>query len=273
MSDELSAKLYPDHQDPDSFPFTTNDSPNSYYFHENYQQQELGFLDAPPFMNFSDFSDQNQLINEITHPPETPNSSFSCSSNDEESDKRDKLKAIKESENEDCNSNKGGKMKKKIEKKEKEPRVAFMTESEIDHLEDGYRWRKYGQKAVKNSPYPRSYYKCTTQKCTVKKRVERSFQDPSTVITTYEGHHNHPVPATMRGHVAGIFSHSLQFKPSSSFQIPNLHDQDLFHLNYVNNNAATNPQSIINSLANQQQISDYGLLQDLVPSILFKQEP
>lgn len=30
-----------------------------------------------------------------------------------------------------------------------------MTKSEVDHLEDGYRWRKYGQKAVKNSPFPR----------------------------------------------------------------------------------------------------------------------
>lgn len=45
--------------------------------------------------------------------------------------------------------------KKKGEKKQKEPRFAFMTKSEVDHLEDGYRWRKYGQKAVKNSPYPR----------------------------------------------------------------------------------------------------------------------
>ena len=44
---------------------------------------------------------------------------------------------------------------KKGEKKQKEPRFAFMTKSEVDHLEDGYRWRKYGQKAVKNSPYPR----------------------------------------------------------------------------------------------------------------------
>ena len=47
------------------------------------------------------------------------------------------------------------KEKKKGEKKQKEPRFAFMTKSEVDHLEDGYRWRKYGQKAVKNSPYPR----------------------------------------------------------------------------------------------------------------------
>ena len=48
-----------------------------------------------------------------------------------------------------------GKGKKKGDKKQKEPRFAFMTKSEVDHLEDGYRWRKYGQKAVKNSPYPR----------------------------------------------------------------------------------------------------------------------
>lgn len=47
------------------------------------------------------------------------------------------------------------KTKKKEEKKQKEPRVSFMTKTEVDHLEDGYRWRKYGQKAVKNSPYPR----------------------------------------------------------------------------------------------------------------------
>ena len=49
------------------------------------------------------------------------------------------------------------KTKKKEEKKEREPRVSFMTKSEVDHLEDGYRWRKYGQKAVKNSPYPRYF--------------------------------------------------------------------------------------------------------------------
>jgi len=75
--------------------------------------------------------------------------------------------------------------------------VAFMTKSEVDHLEDGYRWRKYGQKPVKNSSYPRSYYRCTAARCGVKKRVERSHQDPSTVITTYEGQHTHPSPASV----------------------------------------------------------------------------
>ena len=49
--------------------------------------------------------------------------------------------------------------KGKGEKQPRQPRFAFMTKSEVDHLEDGYRWRKYGQKAVKNSPFPR--YVCT----------------------------------------------------------------------------------------------------------------
>ncbi|EPS68652.1 hypothetical protein M569_06118, partial [Genlisea aurea] len=77
---------------------------------------------------------------------------------------------------------------------EMEPRFSFMTKSEIDQLDDGYRWRKYGQKGVKNSPFPRSYYRCTSTPCGVKKRVERSPEDRSIVITTYEGTHTHPRP-------------------------------------------------------------------------------
>jgi hypothetical protein len=50
---------------------------------------------------------------------------------------------------------KANQKKKTSEKRPREPRFAFMTKSEVDHLEDGYRWRKYGQKAVKNSPFPR----------------------------------------------------------------------------------------------------------------------
>ncbi|KAK4403097.1 putative WRKY transcription factor 57 [Sesamum angolense] len=98
-------------------------------------------------------------------------------------------------------SDTASKSKKKVQMKRiRQPRFAFVTRSEVDHLEDGYRWRKYGQKAVKNSPFPRSYYRCTNSKCTVKKRVERSFEDPSVVITTYEGQHchhsvGHPRPA------------------------------------------------------------------------------
>jgi WRKY DNA -binding domain len=37
----------------------------------------------------------------------------------------------------------------------REPRVVVQTVSEIDLLDDGYRWRKYGQKVVKGNPNPR----------------------------------------------------------------------------------------------------------------------
>ncbi|KAI6668419.1 hypothetical protein NL676_013559 [Syzygium grande] len=73
----------------------------------------------------------------------------------------------------------------------KEPRLKFHTISETDNLQDGYRWRKYGQKVVKGNPNPRSYYKCTNIGCPVRKHVERSSHEMRTLITTYEGQHNH----------------------------------------------------------------------------------
>lgn len=44
----------------------------------------------------------------------------------------------------------------------------------------------------------RSYYRCTSAACNVKKRVERSYADPTIVVTTYEGQHTHPSPVLTR---------------------------------------------------------------------------
>nr|AFK42124.1 unknown [Lotus japonicus] len=71
-------------------------------------------------------------------------------------------------------------------------RVAFKTKSEVEILNDGFKWRKYGKKMVKNSPNPRNYYRCSVEGCPVKKRVERDNDDSRYVITTYEGMHTHP---------------------------------------------------------------------------------
>ncbi|KAJ0252558.1 WRKY transcription factor 49 [Hirschfeldia incana] len=57
--------------------------------------------------------------------------------------------------------------------------------------DDGYKWRKYGQKSIKNIPNPRSYFKCTNSICNAKKQVEKSVDDPNTYIITYEGFHFH----------------------------------------------------------------------------------
>ncbi|KAK6935665.1 WRKY domain [Dillenia turbinata] len=92
----------------------------------------------------------------------------------------------------------------------REPRVVVQTTSDIDILDDGYRWRKYGQKVVKGNPNPRSYYKCTNPGCPVRKHVERASHDLRSVITTYEGKHNHDVPAARGGG-----SHSMN-RPSTT---------------------------------------------------------
>ncbi|WVZ69064.1 hypothetical protein U9M48_017914 [Paspalum notatum var. saurae] len=76
-------------------------------------------------------------------------------------------------------------------------RVAFRVRSDEEVLDDGYKWRKYGKKSVKNSPNPRNYYRCSTESCNVKKRVERDKDDPSYVVTMYEGVHNHVSPGTI----------------------------------------------------------------------------
>jgi len=58
---------------------------------------------------------------------------------------------------------------------------------------DGYNWRKYGQKQVKSSDRSRSYYKCTNLSCSVKKKVERRPDGRETEII-YRGQHNHDPP-------------------------------------------------------------------------------
>ncbi|KAK9267413.1 hypothetical protein L1049_009839 [Liquidambar formosana] len=215
----------------------------------------------------------------------SPNSSVSSSSTEagaeEDSGKNKKDGQGKEGEDGGESSKKVNKTKKKGEKSQKEPRFAFMTKSEVDHLEDGYRWRKYGQKAVKNSPYPRSYYRCTTQKCTVKKRVERSFQDPSIVITTYEGQHNHQIPTTLRGNASQMLPHSI-LAPTPMMVPPNFPQELLIQMSPMDyRGGATSymyqPPQTLTSLHHHdqqlQQLPDYGLLQDMVPSLMMKQEP
>ncbi|KAE8733899.1 putative WRKY transcription factor 27 [Hibiscus syriacus] len=68
---------------------------------------------------------------------------------------------------------------------------------------DPWAWRKYGQKPIKGSPYPRNYYRCSSSKgCSARKQVERSNTDPNIFIVTYTGEHTHPKP-THRNSLAG----------------------------------------------------------------------
>ncbi|XP_057968859.1 probable WRKY transcription factor 53 isoform X2 [Malania oleifera] len=66
-------------------------------------------------------------------------------------------------------------------------------------LDDGYSWRKYGQKDILGAKYPRCTYR-HIHDCWATKMVQRSDEDPSIFDITYKGTHtctqaNQPVPA------------------------------------------------------------------------------
>ncbi|KAK9161760.1 hypothetical protein Syun_008101 [Stephania yunnanensis] len=100
---------------------------------------------------------------------ESPNSSSIYSSSIEaqgihqDDEQAETATAVKVDEGQDQKQLNNKAKKKNNKRKQGEARVAFMTKSDIDQLEDGYRWRKYGQKPVKNSPFPRSYYRARMQ--------------------------------------------------------------------------------------------------------------
>ncbi|XP_027920544.1 WRKY transcription factor WRKY51-like [Vigna unguiculata] len=87
-----------------------------------------------------------------------------------------------------CSKRRKSRMKRMI-------RVPAISSKIADIPADEYSWRKYGQKPIKGSPYPRGYYKCSSVRgCPARKHVERAQDDPNMLIVTYEGEHRHPQP-------------------------------------------------------------------------------
>nr|AKM77630.1 WRKY transcription factor 3 [Osmanthus fragrans] len=156
----------------------------------------------------------------------------------------------------------------------RDARVVVQTVSEVDVLDDGYRWRKYGQKVVRGNPNPRSYYKCTNAGCPVRKHVERASHDLKAVITTYEGKHNHDVPAAKNSshEFAGTlpFSGTSMMKPedkgSVSLDLGVGISQNQANEQLPNLNAQTAPSQIPPSddssmmIIQPSQISRYGFV-------------
>ncbi|KAL3844492.1 hypothetical protein ACJIZ3_001895 [Penstemon smallii] len=84
-------------------------------------------------------------------------------------------------------------------------RVRINSENGLEGpTDDGYSWRKYGQKDILGAKYPRSYYRCTyrmVQNCWANKQVQRSDDDPTIFEITYKGTHTcnqcvNPKPAS-----------------------------------------------------------------------------
>ncbi|KAG2292240.1 hypothetical protein Bca52824_038909 [Brassica carinata] len=76
--------------------------------------------------------------------------------------------------------------------------VKIQMESEENNLDDGYSWKKYGQKLIRGNPNARSYYKCTFVGCNVKKHVERRADNVKSLVITYYGNHEHAAPVHRR---------------------------------------------------------------------------
>ncbi|KAI7751364.1 hypothetical protein M8C21_023252, partial [Ambrosia artemisiifolia] len=256
--------------------------------------------------SFSDLLQQHSVTPDVVHIPTTNSSSISSSSNEPENvndfdQDKNHVKSDDDQQNTTTTTNKQLKAKKKNPKKQREPRFAFMTKTEVDHLDDGYRWRKYGQKAVKNSPFPRSYYRCTSASCRVKKMIERSSEDPWMVVTTYEGTHTHPCPMNPRSILSKTATYGGRSGSNdvdiSSFLSSQLHYQQPppqpFFSNQTNhfsfnNTTTTSISSVVqsldshyyqerqdypSSLASSSFIRDDGLLQDMLSFQVSKEEP
>ncbi|KAE8656928.1 hypothetical protein F3Y22_tig00116997pilonHSYRG00621 [Hibiscus syriacus] len=106
--------------------------------------------------------------------------------------------------------------------KAKVSRVFVRTETSDRGLivKDGYQWRKYGQKVTRDNPFPRAYFKCSfAPSCPVKKKaslpllVQRSADDQSVMVATYEGEHNHLPPPQMEP-TSGSSHSSASLNPS-----------------------------------------------------------
>ncbi|KAL9231521.1 hypothetical protein vseg_006743 [Gypsophila vaccaria] len=76
----------------------------------------------------------------------------------------------------------------------KEPKIVVHAAGDSGISSDGYRWRKYGQKMVKGNVHPRSYYRCSSPGCPVRKHVERATDGSLAMVAMYEGEHDHEKP-------------------------------------------------------------------------------
>ncbi|CAN1192299.1 Ras-related protein RABA4d [Linum perenne] len=97
--------------------------------------------------------------------------------------------------------------------------VTSRTKSDVDVIDDGYRWRKYGQKLVKGNAYPRSYYRCTHARCPARKIIYRDSDDLRFVITEVRNAHSHAaVTTTKRKSVSNHIATQTAFSSGSEYE-------------------------------------------------------
>ncbi|GAA0165875.1 DNA-binding transcription factor [Lithospermum erythrorhizon] len=151
-------------------------------------------------------------------------------------------------------------------RRNQEKRVVTQVKAE-DLSSDMWAWRKYGQKPIKGSPYPRSYYRCSSMKgCLARKQVDQSCTDAGVYIVTYTEEHCHSQP-TKRNSLAGTVRQKFptpniingSFEEESNVKEENLNESDqIIHGGYTNSNELLFSDFLMND-------DDFlsGLLEDL----------
>ncbi|KXG26110.1 disease resistance protein RGA2 [Sorghum bicolor] len=83
-----------------------------------------------------------------------------------------------------------GKDRKTLSKWSTQVRVS--NAQDATYLDDGFIWRKYGQKDILGAKHPRGYYRCThrhMQGCLATKQIQRTDGDPLLLDVVYIGSH------------------------------------------------------------------------------------
>ncbi|ESQ39281.1 hypothetical protein EUTSA_v10001568mg [Eutrema salsugineum] len=126
------------------------------------------------------------------------------------------------------------KRKTSAEKKTEKVRVVVGEGQEKGLIDDGFSWRKYGQKDIHGFINPRGYFRCThrfTQNCLAVKQVQKSDKDPSIFEVKYVGNHtcNNTPPKTKtpnlsvsmfeEGNRAHVTEQSEDIKPTKTEEV------------------------------------------------------
>lgn len=118
----------------------------------------------------------------------------------------------------------------------------------------------------------RSYYRCTNPQCNAKKQVERSSEDPETLIVTYEGLHLHYTAHFLLSQTQDYFSYTAK-KPKRTTILQLQAKADGVGTNHelersTTKNAADDRMQncILEDVVQRSQ----GLLEDVVPLLVRK---
>ncbi|ONM36803.1 probable WRKY transcription factor 64 [Zea mays] len=108
----------------------------------------------------------------------------------------------------------------------KKVHISTRTQHTYAPYHDGYQWRKYGQKLIRGSTYPRCYYRCTYHQdhgCPATKHVEQTnSQDPPLFRVTYTNEHT-----CCSAHVSDYMASSVHIQQIADASLRKLADVEI----------------------------------------------